>query len=181
MRRFATHVAALTAVWVLLWGRLTLANVITGVLAASFLLLVFPLERRRQTARIVIRPVASARLVAHFVRQLTVSNLSMSWQIVRPHPALDPGVVVCTMHTRSAGLITIISNMLALSPGTMTVDIDLPSDAPATLSVHVLQAHDASATRALVTHLELLVVRAFGSADDVAACQLDTPTAGARP
>jgi multicomponent Na+:H+ antiporter subunit E len=170
MRRFAAHVAALTGVWVLLWGRLTLANVITGVLVSSALLVVLPLERRRRSARVIVRPVATLRLVVHFVQQLFVANASMAWQIVRPHPALHPGVVVCTLHTRTAGLITIISNMLALSPGTLTVDVTTPASGPAMLSVHVLQAADVTAIRAQVAHLELLVVRALGAGEEVAAC-----------
>ena len=42
MRRLLAHVAGLTAVWVLLWGRLTFANVATGVLVSIALLVVFP-------------------------------------------------------------------------------------------------------------------------------------------
>lgn len=173
MRRVAAHVAVLTSVWVLLWGRLSVANVVTGVLVSLALLLVFPLDRRRRDGPVVVRPLAVARLLGHFVRQLVVSNVDMAWQIVRPRPALRCGIVPCRMHTRSPGLVTLITNILALSPGTLAVDVTTPEgDDVATIVVHVLRLTNPAKTRQRVAELERLVVNAFGAADEVAACRI---------
>jgi multicomponent Na+:H+ antiporter subunit E len=171
MRHHATHVAVLTGVWVLLWGRLSVANVATGILVSAALLVIFPLERRRPGSLVVMRPWAALRLLVHFLVQLLMSNLDMAWQIVRPRPALRTGIVACPLHTRSPGVITMITNVLALSPGLMPVDVITPeTDEPSTIYVHVLRL-DREQTRQHVARLERLVVDAFGAADEVAACR----------
>jgi multicomponent Na+:H+ antiporter subunit E len=172
VRRLLAHVAGLTTVWVLLWGRLTFANVTTGALASVALLVVFPVERGRRDAPIAVRPLAVLRLLLYFVIQLVVSNAVLTWQIVRPHPALRTGIVACQLHTRSPGLITLITDILALSPGTITVDVDTPDDGgPSTIFVHVLRLDDPADVRARVARLERTVVVAFGTRDEVMACR----------
>jgi multicomponent Na+:H+ antiporter subunit E len=172
MRRVLAHTAGLTAVWVLLWGSLTVANVATGALVSLALLAVFPLERRRRGTTIVLRPVAAVRLAAYFVTQLVASNVAVTWQVIRPRPALRTGIIACPLHTRSPGLITAITNMLALSPGTITVDVMTP-EAPGnpTIFVHVLKLDDLDAARQQVARLERFVIDAFGSAVEMAACR----------
>lgn len=180
MRRRALHVTTLTAVWVLLWGRLSVANVIGGALVASILLAVFPLERRRDAA-IVVRPLATLHLAAHVGRQLVVSNLDMSVRILRPRPRLVTAVVECPLRTGSPGIITAVTNILALGPGTMVVDVLVPVDAPAVLLVHVLRADAPERVRTQVAQLERLVVAAFGSPAEVAACRGPVPAGAGRP
>ena len=166
------HVGGLTAVWVLLWGRLTVANVVGGALVATALLAVFPLEAPTGDGRVVVRPLAALRLVGHVLVQLVTSNVSMSAQILRPRPHLHPGVVRCPLRTRSDGVVTLVADVLAFGPGTMVVDVESPAEPePATLVVHVLRADDADRVRRQVARLEELVVAAFGTHDEVAACR----------
>jgi multicomponent Na+:H+ antiporter subunit E len=178
VRRLLVHVASLTAVWVLLWGRLTFANVATGVLVSIALLAVFPVERGRRDVPIAVRPLAVLRLLAHFVIQLVASNAILTWQIVRPHPALRTGIVSCQMHTRSPGLITLITDILALSPGTITVDVHTrDEDDASTIFVHVLRFEDPADVRRRVARLERMAVAAFGTRDEIRACRVaDDPT-----
>ena len=172
MRRLLAHVTGLTAVWVLLWGRLTFANVATGVLVSVALLIVFPVERGRRDAPVAVRPVAVIRLLVHFVIQLVVSNAVLAWQIVRPRPALRTGIVACQLHTRSPGLITLITDILALSPGTITVDVGTSAgEGSSTIFVHVLRLDDPTDVRRRVARLERMVVVAFGTRDEIVACR----------
>lgn len=175
------HVGWLTAVWVLLWGRLSVANVVGGALVSLALLAVFPLEARPGDRRVVVRPFAALRLVGHVLVQLVTSNAAMSAQIVRVRPHLHPGVVRCPLRTRSDGVVTMVADVLAFGPGTMVVDVECP-DAPgaATLLVHVLRVDETDRVRRAVARLEELVVAAFGSADEVAACRA-SPADGAVP
>ncbi len=62
-------------------------------------------------------------------------------------------------------LLTLITNLLALSPGTMP--IELRQD-PTVLYVHVLHLTDVEQFRGEILHLTDLTVRAFGSAETVA-------------
>ena len=124
------------------------------------------------TPRSQCAPFAVLRLLVHFVTQLVVSNAVLAWQIVRPHPALRTGIVSCQLHTRSPGLITLITDILALSPGTITVDVDTRDDGgPSTIFVHVLRLDDPADVRGRVARLERMVVDAFGTRDEVAACR----------
>lgn len=171
MRRWLVHVAGLTAVWVLLWGRLTVANVVGGVLAAALLLAVFPLERREADGPVVVRPLALVRLGAHVVAQLVTSNLAMTGRTLTAPAGLTGTVVACPLRTTSDGVIAAVTGILALSPGTMVVDVerDGPDGGPVVLLIHVLGADEARA-RAAVAALEARVVAAVGAPDEVAAC-----------
>jgi hypothetical protein len=56
----------------------------------------------------------------------------------------------------------------------MPVDVTTPDDgAPSTIFVHVLQLDDPAEVRRRVSHLELLVVYAFGARQEVVACRAD--------
>jgi multicomponent Na+:H+ antiporter subunit E len=151
--------SALVALWVLLWGDLSVANVVSGIAIASALLLAFPGDRRADAVRFVIRPVAALRLVLWFAAQLVVSNVLLAREIVRRQSQVRTGVVACPMRTASTRLITVITNMIALTPGTMTVEM---SEDPIVLHVHVLKLDDPDTVRADVRELEDRVLAAFG-------------------
>ena len=68
-------------------------------------------------------------------------------------------------------LITLITNLLALTPGTMPLEL---VEAPRTLYVHALHLDDPAATRRQIRRLTSLAVRSFGSDEDVA--RLCVPT-----
>ena len=56
----------LAVIWVLLWGTASPANVLSGLLIGTLLVLVVPgLRRRRGTPRVRLRPIAIARLVGY--------------------------------------------------------------------------------------------------------------------
>ena len=150
---------ALVAIWVLLWGEASFANVLSGVLVAVALLTVFPSDAREGAPRFVVRPVAFLRLVGYFIVQLVVSNVLLTREVLSRRSRIRTGVVACELRTGSTRIMTIMANLLALTPGTMTVDAE---DDPVVLHIHVLQLHDVDDVRAQVAHLEWLVLRAFG-------------------
>jgi multicomponent Na+:H+ antiporter subunit E len=163
--RQGLYVLGLTAVWVMLWDRVSVANIASGVLVAVVLLVVFP--TRRQTGQVgatVIRPLAIARLLGYVAVQLVVSNWLVAREIVSRRSHIRTGIVACRLHTTSPNLITLISSILEISPGTMTVELRAE---PPTLYLHVLMLRDVLDARRSVAHLESLVLRAFGTASDV--------------
>jgi multicomponent Na+:H+ antiporter subunit E len=158
------YVGALTVVWLMLWDRITIANAVSGIAVACLVLVVFPTARLARAARpTVIRPLACARLAVHVATQLVVSNWLVAREILSRRSHIRTGVVACPLHTGSAGLITLLANIVALSPGTMTVDVRAE---PPTLYVHVLMLRDVAAARGEVARLEQLLLRAFGSESD---------------
>lgn len=158
----------LTAVWVGLWGDLSVANVLGGLAVSTAALLLLPLPETRGAAR--VRPVHTLRLLGRFLVDLVVANVVVAAQVLRVTSGLGrplrQAVVACPMRTRSDRLVTTVANLVSLTPGTLTVEIDRRE---AVIYVHALDNDDPDALRAEVSALEARVIRALGSDEAVEA------------
>jgi multicomponent Na+:H+ antiporter subunit E len=157
--RILGRVALLLALWLLAWGQVTLANVVSGIAVGSALLVAFP-PVRRAGAPVRLRPVGAARLAAYVLTQLVTSNLVMAREVLRRGSSARPGVLAHRLQGPSEEIVTLMTSIIALSPGTMTVDVDRDSR---TIYVHFLFLRDVEAARALLARLEQLAVRAIGA------------------
>ena len=157
----AGRVALLVALWLLAWGELSLANVVSGIVVAAALLVAFP-ARRRTGRRLHVNVVAAARLGAHVTHQLVLSNLVMAREILRRDQTAVPGVLAHRLRRPSEEVVTLITSIIALSPGTMTVDVDEHSS---TIYVHFFRLTDVAAARAALERLEQLAVDAIAAPD----------------
>jgi multicomponent Na+:H+ antiporter subunit E len=154
--RTVGRLALLVVLWLLAWGELSLANVISGVAVAAALVVAFPIGAAdRDHARVHV--ASAARLAAYVVAQLVLSNLGMARSILRRRVTSTPGVVVYGLGTPSEIVVTLMTSIIALSPGTMTVDVD---DDAATIHVHFFSLDDTDAARAALVRLERLVTAA---------------------
>lgn len=161
MIRLAGFISFLLAIWLLLWGEISLANVASGLLVAAVLLVVFP--RPRTTNGFVIRPVHTLRFLLFFGREMIGSVVLLSREVLSRRSRMHTGVIAVPVYGCSPSLLAVVANLLALTPGTTTVEIQTE---PATLFVHVLIFHDIEHVRGRVVDLNRLVVLAFGSRDD---------------
>jgi len=155
---------SLVAVWLLLWGEITVANVLSGLVVAAGLLVVFPLEPVPGVAH-RLRPLAVVRLAAFFAFELVVSTLHVAWYVVWGPSRVRTGIIACPLRVPEPGLATFLANLLALSPGTMPIEVTMD---PAVIYVHVLRVDSPEAVRARVAHLEALAVAALGSPEALA-------------
>jgi multicomponent Na+:H+ antiporter subunit E len=151
------RVVLLMALWLLAWGEISVANVVSGAAVITVLLLAFP---PGATTRVRMSIPAAARLAGYVVVQLVSSNILMTWEILRRHPTVRPGVLAHRLRSPNDYVVTLMTSIIALSPGTMTVDID---QASTTIYVHFLFLNDVDAARASLERLERLVSRAIGS------------------
>jgi multicomponent Na+:H+ antiporter subunit E len=158
MTGLAARVVPLVALWLLAWGEVSVANVLSGTAVACALLVAFP-PRPNSDPRVRLRPVAVVRLVGYVVARLAVSNLLVAREIVTRRSSIRTGVLAHRLLHPSDAVLTVMANVLALSPGTMTVDVT--SD-PAVLYIHFLLLDDVADARRDVAHLERLVVDALG-------------------
>ncbi len=158
--------AWLVVMWVLLWGDVTLANVVSGVLIALALVVVFPPSDTNDDP-IVVRPIAAASFIVWFLWALIITNVAVAQEVLLPsgRSKIRTAVVAVQLRTRSGRLATIVANAITLTPGTLTIDA---RGRPAVLFVHVLSFESVEATRDEVADLERRVVRAFGTAEEVA-------------
>lgn len=172
MIRWLAIGAWLTAVWAALWGEFSPANLASGALIATLLLVLFPL--RRDPRHGTIRPVAAARFLTYFLGQLVISNLRVAWEVLTPRNHENEVILaVPVVPACSPTVLSLLVNSIGLTPGTMVVDL---TESPRVIYVHLLQVHDVEAARADLMKVQRLAIHAFGSAQAVA--ELDElPTA----
>lgn len=174
--RALSLVLGLTAIWVMLWGSASPANVLGGIALALLLATVVPgTVRRRGRGRTRLGPLA--RLVGHVLVNVVRSNATVARDTVSRPSRLHPGVVGVRLPDCSDELVTLITNLLALTPGMMPLEL---REAPRTLYVHALHVHDEQRVKDDIRHLTSLAVRAFGSDADVAALEPRRTTGTAR-
>jgi multicomponent Na+:H+ antiporter subunit E len=169
MGRLVAAIAALVGVWVLGWGELTLANVLSGVFVALVVLALFPLgplpERRGHT----LRPLATLRLLGYFVVELVLSNVAMTRDLLGSRSRIRSGIVAYPLRVDAVGLMTFLANVLSLSPGTMPIEFDDEDGRPKVIYLHVTRMHERAEIVRKVARYEELALRAFGSPEELAA------------
>lgn len=148
----------LVILWVLAWGDLSLANVLSGSVLAVVLLAAFP-PVARTTQSLRPRPVAILRLLAYLSWQLVVSTAEVARAVLSSRQDVRSGVVAHRLADASEAAITMFANLVALTPGTMTVDT--VADPPA-VHVHILLLDDADAAHRRLARLEELGLAAMG-------------------
>ena len=155
--RSVARVAVLVALWLLAWGDVTIANVISGIAVAALLLVAFPARDPGDRA-IRFSVVGAARLVAYVAQQLIVSNVVMARQILRRRLVTRPGILAHRLRQRSDAVATVMTSIISLSPGTMTIDVTPDSS---TVYVHFFDLRDIDQARAGLARLERLVAGAI--------------------
>ncbi|MEU9559446.1 Na+/H+ antiporter subunit E [Streptomyces fumanus] len=165
-------IAWLTVIWVLLWGTLSWANLVNGVLVAVVVCLAFPLPAVDLGLR--LRPLGILRLVACLLYDMYSSSLSVTRQIFTRGP-LRAAVVAVPLRCRSDLMLTSTAVAVSNVPGGSVIEV---RRATATLFLHVLDADDPgaiAAARRSVWRTEELVARAFGTAEDIALAARPAP------
>jgi multicomponent Na+:H+ antiporter subunit E len=156
----------LVLVWNLLWGTWSWANLISGTVLALAVTLVLPLPPVVGGTR--LRP-AVAVFLGHFVLDLVVSAAQVAWQTIRPGGIHHSAIISVTMRTDSDLLLTVVAESLTLVPGSLVIDLDREQRILSLHILHVRDHADVEKRRAAVLAEEERVVRAFGSAEEIAA------------
>ncbi|MBD0738173.1 Na+/H+ antiporter subunit E [Streptomyces sp. CBMA29] len=165
----------LAVVWVLLWGKVTAGNVLTGLAVGVVLCLAFPLPPLELELR--LHPVGLVRFAASFLADLTVAGMRTVWQILTPSP-LPCAVLAVPLRSRSDLMLTATAVAVCAVPGSAVLEIQRSTG---TLFVHVMGSDSAGTdqARAEVRRLEELVVRAFGTRAEIADLTAPEPGTGA--
>lgn len=157
----------LVLVWNLLWGTWSWANLISGTVLALAVTLVLPLPPVVGGTR--VRPVPLLVFVGAFLLDLLLSAAQVAWQTIRPRGIRRSAIVSVQLRTDSDLLMTIVAEATALVPGSLVIDMDREQQTLAVHLLHVRDAADVERQRASVLRTEERVVRAFGSAEEIAA------------
>ena len=160
----------LTAVWVLLWGNLSIANVLAGVVLA--LLVTLGLRMQPIDFHGHLRAGPLVVLVGRFVVDLVRASFEVAWLALRPGYTPNGAVVGVQLRGRSDLYLTMTAELCSLVPGSLVVEAHRLTGM---LYLHVLdvrQAGGVEAARASVLAQEERVLRAFASDEELAAAGL---------
>ncbi|MFC7403532.1 Na+/H+ antiporter subunit E [Georgenia alba] len=156
--------AWLTAVWVLLWGDLTVANVVAGFGVALFVTTVTPLPRVSFEGK--VRPWGVVRLLARFLADVSVASVQVAATALgRQTPS--GAVIRVRLRSHSDVFLAATSGFTSLVPGSIVVEAHRLTG---TLYVHVfdIEMHGGlDGARQIVLAQEERVLRAFASDDQL--------------
>lgn len=143
-------------VWIALWGELSWANAISGVVVVALIgWLIRPVPRAH-----VVDPLGLVKLLAVFTGRLVTSSVAVVLTVLAPTPArLRSGVVTVRLRQSSPLVATIVADAISLTPGTLTLDAQPEGDVMV-LEVHVLGLGEAAAVRDDIARLEATVLGA---------------------
>lgn len=131
----------LTLVWVLLWGDLSAANVLSGLVVALAITVLLPLPSVPIEGR--LHPLSLLRLIVRVAHYLLMSSLQLAWLAIRPGPPPQSAVLRVHFALKSDFVLALAANIMNLIPGGIVLEID---QTRRLLYIHVL---DVSTDRAV--------------------------------
>src|SRR3712207_1398167 len=151
----------------LLWGTWSWANLISGLLVALTVLTLLPPPHVVGGAR--VRPLPLLPFLGHFVVDLLVSAAEVAWQAVRRGGVHRTAIVRAQLRADSDLLLTMVAEATSLVPGSLVLDLDREQRVMILHLLPVRDREDVEQKKAHVLVVERRLVRAFGSAADLAA------------
>jgi multicomponent Na+:H+ antiporter subunit E len=162
MRRIALRawvLCWLVLVWILLWGTVSAANILSGLAVALLITLLLPLPTVPIEGR--VHPLSLVRLIATVAYYLMLSSVQVAWLAVKPGPPPLSAVLRAHLAVKSDLVLALAVNIFNLIPGSIVLEID---QARRMLYMHVI---DVGSDRAVsrfysqVSVVERLLVASF--------------------
>jgi multicomponent Na+:H+ antiporter subunit E len=125
MRRIALRswvLCWLILVWILLWGTVSAANILSGLAVALVITLLLPLPAVPVEGR--VHPLSLARLVLLVAWDLTLSSLQVAWLAIRPGPPPRSAVLRAQLNIKSDLVLALAVNIITLTPGSIVLETD---------------------------------------------------------
>ena len=167
-RRPQLRMSIVTAViWVLLWGDLSLANLVSGFLLGLLITWVFPLPPIDFHGR--FRPWPHTKLIAILLFDLVRSSFVVAAQAFHFGHTMRNAVVRVDLKTHSDLYLTLTSELVSLVPGSLVMEARRQESV---VYLHVMDVRtpaDIADAHRKVLQAEERVVRSFGSDAEIAA------------
>lgn len=158
----------LVLVWVLMWGSASPANLLSGAAVATAVFIVYPSQLPMwPTRRVRLRGVVV--LATRFVVDVIVSNFWLVLAALGPARKVRTALVWVDLQFDDPALLTMVTNITALTPGAMVVRAAHHDDGRPTVLVHCLSTHDPQRWARSIAGLEIRCVRAIGTREQIAA------------
>jgi multicomponent Na+:H+ antiporter subunit E len=172
-RRPQLRMSIVTAViWVLLWGDLSLANLVSGFLLGLLITWVFPLPPIDFHGRFRLWP--HTKLIAILLFDLVRSSFVVAAQAFHFGHTMRNAVVRVDLRTHSDLYLTLTSELVSLVPGSLVMEARRQESVVYLHVMDVRSPADIAHARRMVLQAEERVVRSFGSDDEVAALRSES-------
>ncbi len=112
----------LTLVWMLLWGIISAANILSGLAVALVITLLLPLPPVAIEGR--LHPLSLLRLVVLISYYLVLSSLQLAWLAIRPGSPPRTAVLRAHLAIKSDLVLALAVNVINLIPGSIVLEID---------------------------------------------------------
>ncbi|MFJ8577656.1 Na+/H+ antiporter subunit E [Micromonospora sp. NPDC093277] len=155
----------LVLIWLLLWGEITWANLLGGLVVGAAVLIFFPLPPVTFGGR--LRAGALLILAVTFVGELVTASVHVAAIAVRPGYQPRGAIIAVPLRIGTDLNLALTAELVSLVPGTLILDVDRDRGV---LYVHVLDVRrpgDLTDSRDRVLAAERRIVRAVGSAEEV--------------
>ena len=162
MRRIALRawvLCWLMLVWILLWGTVSAANILSGLSIALLITLLLPLPTVPIEGK--LHPLSLLRLGVTVFYYLALSSVQVAWLAVKPGPPPLSAVLRAHVAVKSDLVLALAVNIINLIPGSIVLEID---QTRRMLYMHVI---DVGSDRAInrfykqVAEVERLLVSTF--------------------
>ncbi|MDR0481922.1 MAG: Na+/H+ antiporter subunit E [Cellulomonadaceae bacterium] len=159
-------VVFLIVVWMALWGNIHLGTIISGVVVAVGITMVFP--QPQVDRRVVIHLGFVVRLVARFLVDLVRASFNVAWLAFKPGPMPHSALVGVQLRPAPEQYFAMTAGLTSLVPGAVVVEADAENSA---MLLHVMDIEGsggALGVRRDTLALEARVLDAFASNNDMA-------------
>lgn len=162
MRRFALRawlMCWLTVVWIMLWGNVSAANVVTGLALATVIIVLLPLPAVPIEGR--LHPLSLLRLIVKVAYYLVLSSVQVAWLAIKPGPPPSSAVLRAHLDLKSDLVLALAVNVINLIPGSIVLEIDQTTRM---IYVHVIDVGSERSVRQFhrqVAEVERLMIASF--------------------
>ncbi|BBX84616.1 Na+/H+ antiporter subunit E [Mycolicibacterium aubagnense] len=149
----------LTAVWVLLWGNISAANIVGGLAVALLITVLLPLPQVPVAGR--LHPLSLVHLTVKVTYYLVLSSVQLAWLAIRPGPPPLTAVLRARLALKSDLVLAMAVNVINLIPGSIVLEID---QARRMIYVHVLDVGSERAVQQFhrqIAEVERLMIASF--------------------
>lgn len=144
------------ALWVALWGELSVANIASGLVVIAIITWMFGGD---SLGSYFVSPWGAIKAIGYVGWSLVTSSLQVVRAVLLPNPSrVATSIQEVTLAGDSPFIASIVANAITLTPGTMSIEVNPQTR---TISVHVLGAVDEQQFRVSILKLEQVIAGAF--------------------
>ena len=156
---------ALVLLWMMMWGSLTPLTIVTGIFVAVGVTRAFYLPPVELSGR--FNPLWFVVFLARFLLELVKASFQVAWRALSPKPLGLSSVVAVQLLTRSDFIMTLAAIAVSLIPGSIVIEVDRAGGVLYLHAIGAAETEQIDKVRADVLAIEVLLVRALGSKDDL--------------